>query len=75
MDCRKCGTCCTAPDIAALGKPLRTRCVHLGEDGLCDAYEKRPGVCRDYRPDEICRLVAAPTLAERVENYLGLFGL
>ncbi len=74
MECVKCGTCCVAPDIRALGKPLGVRCVHLAEDGLCAVYDERPAVCRDYRPDEICARIAARTLAERVGNYLGLFG-
>lgn len=75
MDCLKCGTCCVAPDIRALGKPLGERCVHLGGDLMCGIYRERPDVCRGYRPDEICARIAAPTLKERVENYLGLFGL
>jgi len=75
VDCLKCGTCCTAPDIRALNKPLGVRCVHLGKDGLCVVYEERPAVCRGYRPDEICTRIAAPTLSERVGKYLELFGL
>ncbi len=75
VECLKCGTCCTAPDIAALDKSLGVRCVHLGDDLLCAVYGERPAVCRGYRPDEICVWIAAPTLTERVENYLGLFGL
>ena len=75
MDCRRCGTCCTAPDIRTLNKPLGVRCVHLGDDWMCGIYGERPAVCRGYRPDEICMRIAAPTLAERVEKYLELFGL
>lgn len=75
MDCTRCGACCVAPDIAALDKPLGVRCAHLGPDGLCACYEARPRVCRDYQPDDFCRLVEAPTLEERVERYLALFGL
>lgn len=75
MDCLKCGTCCTAPDILALEKPIGVRCRHLDDEGLCGIYEERPAVCRGYRPDDICRAIAAPTLAERVRNYLALFGL
>lgn len=75
MQCLRCGTCCTAPDISTLGKPAGVPCSHLGETGLCTIYDKRPAVCRGYRPDEICRMVAAPTLEERVESYLKLFGL
>ena len=75
MDCRRCGTCCTAPDIRTLDKSLGVRCVHLDKDGLCGVYEERPAVCRGYQPDEICMSIAAPTLSERVGKYLELFGL
>uniref|UniRef100_A0A831TZ90 YkgJ family cysteine cluster protein n=1 Tax=Geobacter metallireducens TaxID=28232 RepID=A0A831TZ90_GEOME len=75
MECLRCGTCCTAPDISTLGKPAGVPCRRLGETGLCTIYDQRPAVCRGYRPDEICLLVAAPTLEERVERYLRLFGL
>ena len=75
MECMKCGTCCTAPDISALRKPLGVKCPHLGADGLCGIYVTRPSVCQNYRPDEICLQVNAPTLEERVTNYLQLFGL
>lgn len=75
MDCLKCGTCCTAPDISTLGKPPGVRCRHLDEAGVCTNYAERPKVCRGYRPDEICLMVAAPTLAERVEKYRQLFGV
>jgi Fe-S-cluster containining protein len=64
-----------APDIAALDKPLGLRCPHLTADNLCSVYERRPQVCRDYQPDEVCRIIEAPTLEERVQKYLALFGL
>jgi len=75
MECLKCGTCCVAPDITTLGKPVGVRCRHLDGMGLCTAYDERPAVCRGYRPDEICLLVAAPTVEERVARYLRLFGI
>ncbi|QSQ13225.1 YkgJ family cysteine cluster protein [Myxococcus landrumensis] len=75
MECTRCGACCVAPDIAALDKPLGMRCPHLLEDNLCGRYEDRPSICRDYQPDEVCRLIEAPTLEERVHKYLSLFGL
>ncbi|WP_342376040.1 YkgJ family cysteine cluster protein [Myxococcus stipitatus] len=75
MECTRCGACCVAPDIAALDKPLGLRCPHLLEDNLCGRYDDRPSICRDYQPDEVCRLIEAPTLEERVEKYLSLFGL
>ncbi len=75
MECTRCGACCVAPDIAALDKPLGMRCPHLQEDNLCGVYEQRPAICRDYRADEVCRLIEAPTLEERVHKYLALFEL
>jgi uncharacterized protein len=73
--CRQCGTCCVAPDISTLDKPPGVRCVHLDEGLRCRIYEERPAVCRGYRPDELCILVDAPELDERVRRYLGLFGM
>jgi uncharacterized protein len=64
-----------APDIRSLAKPLGVRCPHLGDDNACTGYGSRPEVCRSYRPDEICQQIAAPTLDERVNNYLRLFGM
>lgn len=75
MQCLRCGTCCTAPDISTLGKPAGVPCCHLDASGLCTIYDERPAVCRGYLPDAICSMVAAPTLEERVEKYLELFGL
>jgi uncharacterized protein len=75
MNCQCCSTCCAAPDISTLGKPLGVKCPHLNQDGLCSIYEDRPEVCRGYMPDEICGMVSAPTLPERVGKYLKLFGL
>jgi Fe-S-cluster containining protein len=75
MDCLKCGTCCVAPDIKFLGKPLGVACRHLDGSGLCSIYDTRPEVCSKYLPDELCLKIDAPTLQERVKRYLGLFGL
>jgi hypothetical protein len=75
MECTSCGACCVAPDIAALDKPLGLACSKLGADCRCTAYDARPQVCRDYQPDSLCELVAAPTLEERVAKYLDHFGL
>lgn len=75
MDCTRCGACCVAPDIAALDKPLGMRCPHLQADNLCAVYEQRPSVCRSYKADDVCRIIDAPTLDERVHKYLALFDL
>ncbi len=75
MDCQRCGTCCAAPDISSLAKPIGVPCSYLDGNNLCSVYSTRPPVCRRYKPDEICNLISAPTLEERVENYLRLFDL
>jgi uncharacterized protein len=75
MDCTRCGACCVAPDIAALDKPLGLRCPHLTPANLCAVYENRPQICRDYKADELCARIAAPTLEERVSRYLAHFDL
>ena len=74
-ECTKCGACCIAPDIAALNKPLGERCPHLTAELLCGIYENRPQICRDYAADWLCDRIAAPTLDERVHNYLKVFDL
>ncbi|MFN7953067.1 MAG: YkgJ family cysteine cluster protein [bacterium] len=74
-ECSKCGACCVAPDISALGKAVGVRCPHLMADNLCAVYESRPQICRDHKVDEICEAIDAPTLDERVAKYLALFGL
>ena len=74
MECTCCGACCVAPDIAALDKPLGVRCPHLTEGNLCGIYETRPQICRDYAADRLCAEIDAPTLDERVANYLAVFG-
>ena len=30
---------------------IATRCSHLGESGICNIYDQRPWVCRDYTND------------------------
>ena len=75
MECNRCGACCVAPDIAALDKPLGVRCPHLTADNLCGVYDRRPDICRAYQADDLCARIAAPTLDERVRNYLAEFGL
>jgi Fe-S-cluster containining protein len=53
----------------------RRRCPHLGPDDLCTIYESRPDICRRYQADDFCARIAAPTLDERVRNYLRAFEL
>ncbi len=75
-DCTACGACCTAPDIAALAKPLGTPCVNLGAGCLCAVYASRPAVCRNYQPDWVCGEVAPlPTLEARAARFLEIYGL
>jgi Fe-S-cluster containining protein len=73
--CFRCGTCCIAPDISTLGKPVGVPCVHLRPDRLCAIYPDRPPVCRDYRPDELCEALQAMPVEERIARYLAVFGV
>ena len=75
IECTLCGACCVAPDIASLGKAAGVRCPHLLPDLKCAIYEDRPLVCRQYKADETCLDIEAPTLEERVAKYQSLFGL
>ena len=75
MECLRCGTCCTAPDISTLGKPLGVRCRNLDDECLCTIYKERPAVCRRYQPDDLCLEITAPTLSERTARYLEIYGL
>lgn len=73
-ECTMCGACCVAPDISAIGKKIGQPCPNLMPDNSCGVYENRPQICRDYDADELCERIDAPTLAERVKNYLDIFG-
>lgn len=61
MNCHAvCGACCIAPEISSplpnmpKGKPAGERCLNLGEDLRCQAYEQRPSVCRDFNAQADC---------------------
>jgi hypothetical protein len=75
IPCFRCGTCCIAPDISTLSKPVGVRCRHLREDRLCGIYPERPAVCRAYRPDEICVALQCLAPDKRVAYYLEQYGL
>jgi hypothetical protein len=79
-ECNLCGACCVALDISTLGKKIGVRCEHLRDDVvpgryLCAVYKDRPKVCRDHTADDLCDVIAAPTLDERVAKYRALFDL
>jgi len=75
ISCFRCGTCCVAPDISTLDKPVDVPCAHLQPDHLCGIYADRPAVCRDYRPDDICVALQQIPPEQRVAYYLNIFGL
>lgn len=75
LTCFRCGTCCIAPDISTLGKPVGVPCVHLRDDHLCGIYANRPPVCREYQPDEICAALQQLPARERVAHFLHVYGL
>jgi Fe-S-cluster containining protein len=73
--CFRCGTCCIAPDISTLRKPVGAPCPHLLPNHLCGIYPDRPPVCRDYQPDEICLALQLLPAEERVAYFLNVYGL
>lgn len=75
ISCFRCGTCCIAPDIATLRKPVGVPCRHLTADHLCGIYPQRPPVCREYRPDEICLALQKLPTVERVPYFLEIYDL
>jgi Fe-S-cluster containining protein len=75
IPCFRCGTCCIAPDISTLRKPVGVPCAHLRDDRLCGIYPDRPPVCRDYRPDDLCLALQALPPDERVPYYLAYYGM
>ncbi len=75
VSCFRCGTCCIAPDISTLSKPVGTPCVHLRSDRLCGIYPDRPAVCRHYQPDELCVDLQRLPIEARVRHYLAVYGL
>ncbi|MHB0939205.1 MAG: YkgJ family cysteine cluster protein [Armatimonadota bacterium] len=75
LRCFRCGTCCIAPDISTLSKPVGVPCRHLTAEHRCGIYPDRPPVCRNYRPDEICVALQRIPAAERVPYFLQIYGL
>ena len=75
IECAKCGTCCIAPDISTRNKPIGVRCQYLTDDNLCSIYERRPKVCRNYEPDEVCLAIRGLNAQERVRKFLEIYGL
>lgn len=73
--CFRCGTCCIAPDISTLGKPVGKPCVHLRDDHLCGIYADRPPVCREYRPDAVCLALQQLPPEDRVAYFFAVYDL
>ena len=56
------------------GKPAGVKCIHLREDYSCGIYEQRPGVCVDFRAEElVCGSSRQEAIAilSRLENESG----
>ncbi|OPZ86885.1 MAG: hypothetical protein BWY76_00737 [bacterium ADurb.Bin429] len=75
ISCFKCGTCCIAPDISTLKKPIGVPCAHLTAEHTCGIYPERPPVCRNYRPDELCVALQAVPREERVCYFLRYYDM
>ena len=67
IECQKCGVCCYFFDISTLKKPALTKCKHLSDDGLCQIYDSRPTVCREFIPDEICVLISTLSFEDKIK--------
>ncbi|MEC9491768.1 YkgJ family cysteine cluster protein [Flexistipes sp.] len=74
-ECFACGACCVAFSISTLGKESGKACNYLSEDGLCGIYSKRPDVCREFVPDEICVLIQGLSFEEKVEVLKKIYGM
>ena len=75
IECQICGACCIAYSISTLNKPSGTACIHLGGNGACTNYEKRPQVCRDFKPDELCIMISVLPLSQKVRLIREVYGL
>lgn len=73
--CFRCGTCCIAPDISTLGKPIGVACPHLRDDRHCANYAERPPVCRNFHPDTLCITLQQLPPEERVRHFLAFYDL
>ncbi len=61
-----CGACCIAYSISTLNKAGGVACQHLLDNGKCGDYENRPAVCREYKPDNLCKLISTMPLDKKV---------
>ena len=68
-----CGTCCIAYSISSLDKASGVECRHL-RGKICDDYNNRPEVCRDFKADELCYFISDLEQDERVSIIRNIFG-
>jgi Fe-S-cluster containining protein len=74
ISCFACGACCVAFSISTLNKPSGEKCKNLTGEGLCGIYEKRPKVCSDFAPDEICVLISSLPFDQKVNVLQKIYG-
>ena len=74
-ECFKCGACCIAFDIKALGKKVGEVCSYMTETNLCSIYKDRPDGCKYFLPDEICVLISTLSLRDKVKIIRNIYGI
>ncbi|TYB34178.1 MAG: YkgJ family cysteine cluster protein [Flexistipes sinusarabici] len=75
IECFACGACCVAFSISTFEKESGKACAYLSENGLCGIYSKRPDVCREFVPDEVCVLIQGLPFGEKVEILKKIYGM
>jgi len=75
VECFACGACCVAFSISTLDKESGKACNYLSENGLCGIYSKRPRVCREFVPDEVCVLIQGLSFEEKVKILKKIYGM
>ena len=75
IDCKQCGVCCTVFDISSLNKKAMHPCQYLDEENRCKIYEKRPLVCKNYMPDEICILISTLSKEDKIKVVSKIYGI
>jgi Fe-S-cluster containining protein len=75
INCFQCGVCCTVFEISSLNKPECEVCKYLTDDNLCSIYDKRPDVCKNFMPDEICVLISTLPKDEKLYVVKKIYGI
>ncbi len=50
-------------------------CKYLSKDNLCEIYEDRPDVCKNFMPDEICVLISTLSKDDKLRVVKKIYGI